>query len=129
MIYFDFNQAFSYIKSIVCLKASSNFSKTCYLMFLCSRYLLFYYQPKNWKMVRKFYGTIFVFQTIKFKGDDEKYLLDDMLLSELQIRRLFDKDEFRKNGAVDEEMLWPDKTVKFFITEDFSKPHLVLSTK
>lgn len=48
------------------------------------------------------------------------YLLDDMLLSKEQMDALFQASN-RRNGLKDESLLWPNKTVNVFISDDFSK--------
>ena len=44
------------------------------------------------------------------------------------MKRLFDKNA-RRNGVTQESFLWPDKTLKFFISDDFSGYKIILTFK
>lgn len=53
-------------------------------------------------------------------NEDVEFLIDDMVLSREQMDALF-SPEVRRNAVVDPELLWPDKTVPVFISNDFSE--------
>lgn len=50
---------------------------------------------------------------------DVEFLLDDMVLSREQMDDLFDTS--RRNAVIDNNQLWPDKTVPVLINDEFSK--------
>lgn len=44
--------------------------------------------------------------------------MDDMILTKEDNERLFEPDVKRRNAIKDIDMLWPDKTVRYFIGSD-----------
>lgn len=56
-------------------------------------------------------------------SDDIQYQLDDMVLTKRQMDGLFNP-ESRRNGVVDPDLYWPNKTVPVFVTDDYSESQL-----
>ena len=58
---------------------------------------------------------------VDFQDDEEEFQLDDMILTKDQMDALFTPNrKFSRNGVIDRDYLWPDKTVPVFISDDFS---------